>query len=409
MVNYFDLEFDRVTAHRIEAKSDDQEHSVAIPGNTLLNLDPDTEYKIKQSLFEASDKKNKCFDLRIGSRGNVSFFGIAKDLNAKTQAEYISETGRLSLLLAEAQQTGKIKGSYLITIQAKSADTGRYVFIALKAELTDAMIMEGNQIAIIEDLFLKPDTKFFKFGMLYKYEKWERTELLDEAVGADELDEIDSEWGAFLYDNAFRPESKPAAYFWRDFLGFSIEGNAKIQTKRFYDAVEKFSEIAFKDYDKRKGMINCLDAEVTDTSEEILDPKDFCDKYIHNHIDADNFNNMVVRHLPERIKKDVTLITSKINTKKIAFPGKVKLSAPTSAYDTNIELILDDEQLKNLSTKQESYTIIKVMGKPVTATADTVEPEEERQPEYIENARETIEDMKGMGMEGIYISGKKVV
>jgi|GEM_PF-3227490 len=387
MINYFELEFIRTTAHRIEAKSEDAASSIATPGTEIISLDPDSEYKIKEKLFEASDKKSKSFDLRIGNRGGTSFWGIAADLDTSDNATFISETGRLSLLLAEAQTTGTIKQSYLITIHARSADSGRYVFIAIKAELNEAFVFRNGEIKLIDDLFMSPETKLFKFGIVYRYEPWEKVEMLDENGNPPpDTDPIDSEWGAFLFDDQFRPDSKPAAYFWRDFLGFSLEDNAKIQSKRFYDATEKFLEANVPDYEQRRELIQALDLEISSSDTELFSPNDFTDSYIHDTERAEIFRQQVARHMPENIIKDISLITSKLNTKKISFPGKVKISAPAATLDTSVEIITSQEELQQLSTQQETYTIVKIMGKPHTGSTSSHEPDNENgEPQYIIN------------------------
>ena len=84
-----------------------------------------------------------------------------------------------------------------------------------------------------------------------------------------------------------------------------------------------------------------------------------------------------------KILKDISLITSKINTKKIQFPGKVKISAPTAAMDTSVELITTPEQLQSLSTSQETYTIVKIMGKP--SVSNKPEGEVDGRPTYLLN------------------------
>lgn len=374
MINYFELEFLRVTAHRIEAKTEDSPTSEAIPGTELIDLDPDTEYKIKEKLFDASDKKTKSFDLKVGDKGGTSFWGIASPLDKASDATFISETGRLSLLLAGAQTTAAIRPSYLITIHARSADTGRYAFIAIKADMNEAFVFRDGAIHPIDDLFLSPEQKLFKFGIIYKLEPWEKEELGLTENTEEPLHESLTEWGAFLFDNQFSVDSKPAAYFWREFLGFSLEDNAKIQTKRFYDASEKFAEANIQDFDKRREFIQMLDIEMTATDEE-----DFSPQVYGNDIDLEEgvkeaYDQQVTRHMPVRIVKDISLISNKINRKKIAFPGNVQLSAPSGAFDTSIELITTPEQLSSISTQQESYTIVKILGRPFTNKA--IEDEE---------------------------------
>ncbi|GAB5466957.1 MAG: nucleoid-associated protein [Candidatus Kapaibacteriales bacterium] len=390
MINFFELEFKRITAHRIEAKTEDQPNSIALPAQAMLTLDAETEYKIKEKLFDAADKKNKSFNLNIGSHGSTSFWGLASELENASDNDFISETGRISLLLAEAQTTGNIKQSYIITIDARSADSGRFVFICIKAELNEAFVYREGEIRLIDDLFMTPETKLFKFGMIYRLEPWERLDELEGEQNSDdlevsELEQINKDWSAFLFDDQFRADSKPAAYFWRDFLGFSLENNGKIQSKRFYDATEKFLEANIPDYQERATFLQALDLELSSTDEEVFSPEEFTDSYVHDRDLNEIFRQQVSSKMPPLIAKDIALIQSKINNKKILFPGKVKISAPSSVIETNIEIIDSQEELQNLSTQQESYTIVKIMGKPsVKQFKDDSEGKDGR-PQYILN------------------------
>jgi hypothetical protein len=71
-----------------------------------------------------------------------------------------------------------------------------------------------------------------------------------------------------LLDNQFRIDSKPAEYFYKDFLGFSVENNPKIQSKRFYEATENFIMNSIDSLDQKNTMLDALHAEFQIESEE---------------------------------------------------------------------------------------------------------------------------------------------
>jgi hypothetical protein len=198
----------------------------------------------------------------------------------------------------------------------------------------------------------------FKFCILYQREINEIADL------PDNFREPDIEWGSILFDEQFRIDSKPAEYFYKDFLGLTTINNAPIQTKRFFDKTEQFVKNYYEDYNKKEELLGLLND--TLTSEANLDIQ--VDTFINESIDKEElklqYKNEVASGMPAKFKKDNSLIRSNLNNKKISFPNNIKVSGPIDFMELNVEIIDTEEKLSTISTNQSSYTIIKISGKP---------------------------------------------
>lgn len=356
MVNFFDLDIKRVIMHTVLSKESGQEHAVAIESSDLLEIDENALYTILERLGDASEKKSKAFHLEIGDAHQSSFWGYAKDLRESSDPQFIQYTQKITQLLAQAQTSSSFPSGYLIIIDAVTGEN-KEVVIAIKAELQNAFIHHQASLQLLENVFLTPSQKLFKFGVIYRYDDFEKEELRPN------LETPNDEWGCFLFDDQFRPEAKPAEYFYSDFLGFTVEHNPKIQTKKFYEATEMFIQNYVDDLTEKTDMFQQLDYEFTGNEDSQLSP----DMFGSNNFKPDlkqQYNNEIVKYLPKEINKDATLITSNLKSKKITFPNGIKIGGPQTSMESNVEVLTSNEDLKEINLSQSSYTLVKIMGKP---------------------------------------------
>jgi hypothetical protein len=357
MINFFDVNFDRVIVHKIIAKTQDTDAGNVLRADGLVDVSPQTIQTIQDRLYDAASG-SKFFQLAISDSTESSFYGYAKDLHDSHEERFIDYTGKTAELMAESMKTGTIPGGYLIILEGKTDRTEKKVIVAIKAEMHNAMSLKNNEINLIDDVFLSPSKKFFKFGLLFEYNEPQKEEFED-------MDFPNDKWGAFIFDQQFRPESSLAEYFYRDFLGFTTEKNGKIQSRRFYNETEKFIMDNVLELNNKKDMLNLLDYEFTQNNQEVdLSPRDFADTYIHDEALNQDYKDDIVDYLPSVIEKDSSLIKSKLFNKRIAFPNNIKIAGSKDAIDANVEIIENEEDLRELSTLQEGYTIVKIKGRP---------------------------------------------
>ncbi len=361
MINFNELDFRRMAIHQIIAKSEDDNHATAILDTKLLSINPEVVKIIKDRLAKASSNGSKSFEMFIEAKDGGSFFSHIQKLNMADDDVFIRTTGEVAWLLAKAQTKNTIPGGYIIFIEAITA-MGNSAYITIKAEVNEALRFEMEdgrpRLDLLDDVFLTPQQRLFKFGMIH-----ERSDTDDQTPEDDQL-WPNNKFGAILFDNQFSVDSKPAEYFYKDFLGFSADRNPKIQSKRFYDATENFIKNNVMNYEDKDDMISALKQEFMSDDVADVNPMDFAQSYFTDEDLSEQYASEVAHYLPEYIIKDPGLIKSNLNKKKIAFPNKVEISGPSKTFDHSVEIIHSIAQISDYDDNDDNYTIIKVKGKP---------------------------------------------
>ncbi len=358
MINFFDMNFKRAIVHTIIPKDAGTESALSVESNEIINLDETVTYTITERLAKGIEKKTKTFDLSIEAFHSTSFFQFATNLIDSDDISFIDNSKRIANLLANAQTSARHSGGYLIVVEATKGNSEKKVILVIKAELQEALLFYENDIKLIQNVFLSPAQKMFKFGLIYQREPHEIEEL------PHFLSEPNIEWGCMIYDEQFRAESKPAEYFYKDFLGFTTINNAPIQTKNFFKKTEEFVKNYYDSYETKNEILNKLSDKLVDEDLKYINPKELSEDLFSKSELREQYHNEVAEILPFNISKDNLLIRSNLNVKKISFPNNIKLSGPADFMDVYVEVINSKEELEKLSTDQSTYTIIKVFGKP---------------------------------------------
>lgn len=362
MVNIYDIDIRRIICHEIEAKRIGMEHATVLSDNKLLINNIDVFSLIKERLGKAIENKTKAFDLEIGDYNQGSFFTYCSTLKGETNEKFINHSQEIAHLLARAQTKNSIPGGNLIFIEALDKQD-KTVFIVIKAELQAALryelVNQQSNIRLLDDLFLSGEKKLYKFGIIYERDEEEKQYHSD-------LQYPNNHWGCFLYDAGFNADSKLAAYFYSDFLGFDISNNAKIQSKKFYINTENFIKGNVESSEEKENLLKVLKSEFLNEDEEAnkISPNDFAELYFHDDEVCDTYKNDIVEYLPDTIIKDPTLIKSRIMKKKIVFPNNITIAGPDNTFDINVKVVNDIEEIGDLDSSSNDYTILKVLGIP---------------------------------------------
>lgn len=356
MINFNNINVNRLIIHTINAKQTGQDYSTIDPSNEILNVDPSVLNIIRNRLIEALGRNSKSFELEIENSDIGSFFSLALNLNLLHDQDFINKSIEISELLAESQRKTTIPGGYLLILDCVDNESNLSLSIVIKAEPHEALQYSNEdghtQINLLNKVFLSPSQKLFKIGVLYK-------------KSIEEVTSINESYGCILYDDQFRIDSHPAEYFYKDFLGFSIGSNAKIQTQRFYDKTRLFIINKVLDIDTKNGLLSVLKNELTVNLNDIINPYNFANEYLSNQEGLrDAYIIDVCQELPTSIIKENTLIKSKLDKRKIDFPSNINLSGPEAGFDNNVSIINNDFELENLECNNTNYTIIKINGKP---------------------------------------------
>jgi nucleoid associated protein NdpA len=354
MIDFNDIKFKRVAMHQVLAKDADQDHSMAILDNNLFEIDESVEEIIINRLVKASKKGSKAFELEIVDSGNLSFFGFCNQMKTMEDHQFIKASGDLTQHLGTCQTTSSIPSSYVLVIHAETS-LEQQVYIVIKAELNEALRYEvHNQVSMIkllDDVFLTPNQKFYKIGCIF--ERY-----------VDDLKFPNNEFGCFLYDEQFNIDSKPAEYFYKDFLGLSTRSNAKIQSKKFYINTEKFIQNNVNHYEEKQQLLDSLRNEFLSPEFPDLEPDRFAVTHFQQEEVRDQYAQEVAPYLPSMIVKDTSLIKAKLEKRTINFPHNIKIMGPEKAFDYTVQIIHTNDEMKQVDMGEEKYTVIKILGKP---------------------------------------------
>lgn len=365
--NFSQLTIQRICIHTIEKKESaaqkkkagtqevDDSNSVIKYDETIIRLEADVHSTLTTRLNTYCGEGSKSFELDIQNSLDDSFYAQAHDMRGADEPTFIEKSKALTRLLAK-YQNARIPAGCLVVMDAVDED-GRPVVICIKAELTDALtteMIEGiSHLKKVEKLILGRSEKFFKIGIIYK-------RAPADVVGTEPKDE----WGSILYDHQFRTSSKPAGYFWRDFLGFSINSNEKLKLKVFYDSAVAFIEQKFRgDLEARSRALADLENYITNSQSTEIDPTHFMTTFLPED-KQDDFHEQVAVNFERPFTKDTSLIDRKLAKSRFEFPENIVLTGPKESFTrTRVEVIETQEDLDSLEVNA-GYTIIRIKGNP---------------------------------------------
>lgn len=337
--------------HTINQKEIGHDCARTTISDNLIELDNNAREIITRRLIDAAGKNTRAFELEISNHVPGSFYDMTSTLKGVTDDEFIQVSKDIAELLAESQKNRSIPGGYLIIIDCVDND-GKFVFIVIKAEPHEALRLEDNsQIKLLEQVFLSPSQKLYKIGILFEKNL--------------ELEAVNGKFGALLFDCQFRQDGHPAEYFYRDFLGFSTSRNSKIQTLQFYKKTSEFILDKISDPGKKQELLSALKVMTKSNVSPLLKPSDFADDYLEGET-RDAFIRDVANNLPSSFTKDIVLITSQLNKRKLWFSNKINLVGPEDKFDDSVRIIRSKAQFEALELNDPDYSIIVVKGKPFT-------------------------------------------
>jgi|SRR5690606_4125903 len=359
MIDFNNLLVNRLIIHTINAKQDGQDSATVDASNEISEIDHNVLEIIRNRLIDAAGRNSKAFELDIENSNPDSFFELSSEISELDEAAFIRRTTEIAELLADSQRRVSIPGGYLLILDCLDNESNLPVIIVIKAEPHEALQFSINgghtQVNVLHKVFLSPSQKLYKIGIIYK-----KTEV--------ETENVNEQFGCFLYDDQFRADTHPAEYFYKDFLGFTVGNNAKIQSQRFYDKTKNFILSNVQDLETKTLLVSALKNEFSINQNDTVNPINFATTYIPTENGLrDAYIGDVCQELPFAIVKDDSLIRTKLAKRKIDFPSNINLTGPEEGFDNRVEIISDAETIQNLEADNPNYTIVKISGKPYSS------------------------------------------
>jgi hypothetical protein len=356
MINYATIDIRRGVMHHINAKVTGQEHASVRFDPTPFSIDDALKKVIRERLVTAAGKDSRAFELEIENDKKHSFFDQLKDAKNLDDKKFYAASKKIAELLAQSQTRNNIPGGVFILLDCTIKLKNIGLYIVIKAELHDALMYQKvkgkSKLQVLNEIFLSPSQKLYKVGILIERKDAQKNPPNDSFT-------------CFLFDEQFRIDgSKPAEYFYKDFLGFTVDSNAKIQIKRFYDNTSGFIYNHISKPDEINVLINALYTELKVSQAETVSPYEFAKKYFKDDEIIELYRQSVSNYLPATISRETVLVDGSLSRKKINFPNNIKVTGETEGFDENVHIIDDKEGFDLLDYKDCDYTILKITGKP---------------------------------------------
>src|SRR5690625_206074 len=348
MIELNNLHVKKLIIHTIKEKQHNTRYATVIPTTEISTVSDEVLEIIRQRLNDAAGRNSRAFNLEIEERDKDSVFGLSLDWNNENDDFFLEKSIQIAERLAQSQKRTNIPGGYLIIMDCIDEVSQYPVVVIIKAEPHEALqlidnIEKTNQINVLTKVFLSPSQKLYKIGIIYKKDE-------------------ESDYESFLFDDQFRNESGPAEYFYKDFLGFSVSGNSKIQSQKFYNDTIGFIVKYAKDSDMKGRLISALKNEFLQRQTDLINPMEFGANFIPEDDGLrDTYIREICKDFSSAFVKDDTLIRRKLKNRKISFGDKIFILGPEEIFDERVKIVSEGE---DIIENGGEYTTIQIKGKP---------------------------------------------
>ena len=270
----------------------------------------------------AFGRQSKSFELEIEKDEDDSCFGIVRFLHQVDEPQFIALSTNIAKLLANSQRQQRIPGGFLLGVQCKYED--KPLIVLIKAEPHQALGVSEMTVRTIRDIILSPEQKLYK--AVYYVPK--RIARPDEVLGKDDFQVV-------LFDSIVNFNNSIAQYFYKDFLGLTIQSNAELQTSLFY---KKMDDRIWMKLDETDAMnaSDLLRAEVMNNAHVTINPHEIITNVIPLE-DRDEFMS-IIDEFPQAFAKNTSLITTRLGKKSILLSDNVRITAPATFFEENVQV-----------------------------------------------------------------------
>lgn len=327
MINYSALNIQRAIMHKIISKTN-QEDSHTECSDSLISLDDDIKSIFRSRLSDAFGTAAKSLRLTINRIEPDSAFGYINRLHNDDDATFITDSKELAEMLANEQNRKNIPSGFLIILDAIDAILNQEVEVLIKAESQTAFnIGRHMSIQAVKDIIMSPASKLYKAASFIKTAN----------------NGLSSDYEVWLFDEQFTTRSSLAEYFYKGFLGLSVNDNDKALTKMFFEGMAKTIKSVYAGDKIAQANANSALLNEMNNQERTISPRNTIDRIIQVN-DRDIFyEKCITEDTPTSFGKDTSFITSKISVMRYDLPQSFKCSFP---YDNmnNIEIDRDSDE-----------------------------------------------------------------
>ena len=335
MINYHILNIKRAIFHKVMARRNDSDPYVE-ESDSVIELTPSMEDIFRKRMSDAFGSAGKAFELSINDVEDGSVYSMIHNLSYEDDDAFYQRSLELAHRLAECQNKTSIPHGFFVLLDCVNPIDNMPVYVMMKAEPHDALEITQSVARALKNIILSPSQKMYKAGC---------------------FQQISREGGhrgykAYLFDEQFGSRAHLAEYFYRDFMGLTINSNDKVLTKMFFVKMQEAIRDKYKyDYLRKNEAEDVLNAEMLNQT-TTLRPIDVIDRAIALS-DRDYFYRRVLNEeIPTSFRKNISLIDSRMMNRSMSISDDIKLSAPQGLFQNN-SLVIDRDT-------DDEYVIVKI-------------------------------------------------
>jgi len=345
-MNLTKIAFNRLIIHKIIGKTKTAP-AYSKTSDELHKLETETEDTLRSRITSAVLRSKRFFETKVENTSADSFFDVSKDLYGSDKKTFIKLTKKIAQVAEDAHQRGTIPGGLLIIIEA-NIDSHESIII-IKAELQEALTLNGSAVELIKELFLSPAKEFYKIGILiHKNKRSKQPNAFD----------------CYVYDDNFNPRKEDIAeYFYKDFLGFSTSENDKLRTNNFLKDFLTFVDENVSEFESRRNLKVRIKADYRESASNIIDPSSYREFFETDTNSAERFENQVLSKYPQSFSKDLSLVDHSLQKSSISITGDLRIIGTSTIVDQYVDIINPNSEkgYKKLTTEIEAGKVEKVV------------------------------------------------
>lgn len=325
------LNIESIIAHKILKRSSADTVTRPIYNEEIINLDAAALFTFNQRVIQAIGSDSNSIEMDIYDKNVGSVFNSIEDIVQNGMDNFIENSKKIALKLADAQNTTRIPGGIIFIFSGKIGEDENDFVGVMKAETQDGFSIVKNEdkftLDHITELLLTPHQKLYKIGMFIN---------------------VNEEYKCIVYDSNLGRSAKSdaAKYFYETFLGCRQAVNSKFLTRKFYIETKSFIEKESGLTEEEKFEANsALNTYVKLNQSNIISTREFAETYIKDEIN-DKYTNYMrdTINFPEsNVMKDISLIEKNLKRRKIKFRDNINLVGPTEDFSKLVSILADGE------------------------------------------------------------------
>lgn len=309
MISYNLLIIKRAIVHKVMAKRKEFDSHVE-ESKSMVEITTEIETILRTRMTDAFSQTGKAFELAINEVESGSAFSYIDKLNARDDQCFMDISKELAEKLAYCQDRSNIPHGFFVLLDCINTMDGMPVYVLMKAEPHDALEIKSDSARVLKDIILSPSQKMYKAACFQK--------ITDMGSYTD--------YKVYLFDEQFGTRAQLAEYFYRGFLGLTVNNNDKVLTKMFYfKMLSSIKSLYAKDYEAKDNAEECLKAEMNN-KEKMIRSVEVIDRVIRSK-DRDYFYRRVMNtEIPPTFRKDTSLLVETLSKTTVSISEDIKLS-----------------------------------------------------------------------------------